>query len=49
MDQSKEMAKLAYAALSEKKGGDIKIIGGPPVCPAVPMHSNKKALQPGGN
>ena len=26
MDQSKEMAKLAYAALSEKKGGDIKII-----------------------
>ena len=26
MDQSKEMAKRAYAALSEKKGGDIKII-----------------------
>ena len=26
MDQSKEMVKLAYAALSEKKGGDIKII-----------------------
>ena len=26
MDQSKEMAKLAYPALSEKKGGDIKII-----------------------
>ncbi|MCD7909752.1 MAG: ribosome silencing factor [Clostridium sp.] len=26
MDQSKEMAKLAYAALSEKKGQDIKII-----------------------
>ena len=26
MDQSKEMAKLAYTALSEKKGGDIKII-----------------------
>lgn len=26
MDQSKEMAKLAYAALSEKKAGDIKII-----------------------
>ena len=26
MDQFKEMVKLAYAALSEKKGGDIKII-----------------------
>ena len=26
MNQSKEMAKLAYAALSDKKGEDIKII-----------------------
>ena len=26
MNQSKEMAKLAYAALSDKKGEDIKIL-----------------------
>lgn len=26
MNQSKEMVKLAYEALSDKKGGDIKII-----------------------
>ena len=26
MDQSKEMARIAYNALSEKKGEDIKII-----------------------
>ena len=26
MNQSKEMAKLAYAALSDKKGEDIQII-----------------------
>ena len=26
MDQSKEMARIAYNALSDKKGEDIKII-----------------------